>query len=125
MQITQDAALEPQLLFELTGGASVLSSVAAATIVSTHTITCGVISCSLQFPASDARLHAALHMLSQPQIQMLAVASLKLPCELCASFETQQYTADPTDAGGMRKNQIILIEGSHTLTSDHDTHPSR
>ena len=24
-----------------------------------------------------------------------------------------------------QKNQIILIEGSHTLTSDHDTHPSR
>ena len=58
MQITQDAALGPQLLFELTGGASVLSSVAAASIVSTHTITCGVISCSFQFPASDARLHA-------------------------------------------------------------------
>lgn len=51
-----------------------------------------------QHKASEARQHAAGHLLASPQLP--AVARLKMPCGLCASFEQQQWSADTESATG-------------------------
>ena len=59
---------------------------------------------------------------SKEAVQNLTTEKAKVDAELAT---TKAALSDVTEKHAKKKNQIILIEGSHTLTSDHDTHPSR
>lgn len=56
----------------------------------TRLITCAVPGCGAEFPAKDARQHAAWHIQAKPE----SVTGLAMPCGLCAAYEQVQYTSD-------------------------------
>ena len=85
--------------FNLAGGAEAMGSAcsAAAAAATTRLVRCAFPGCSVEVQAKEMRQHAAWHIKVQPQ----SVATLTMPCGLCASYEQMQYSAsEAADAPG-------------------------
>jgi hypothetical protein len=84
--------------FNLAGSAEAMGPAcsAAAAAATTRLVTCAVPGCGAEVQAKEMRQHAAWHIKVQPQ----SVATLMMPCGLCASYEQMQYSASAADAPG-------------------------
>ena len=84
--------------FNLAGGAEAMGSAssAAAAAATTRLVACAVLDCGAEVQAKEMLQHAAWHIKVRPQ----SVATLTMPCGLCASYEQMQYSASAADAPG-------------------------